>query len=189
VNQDEVITQQPNAKTPVGKKIGAAVLVICGIILVLFVVSHFPNRRSSGKRHPCLNHLKQLSVAVRMYCEEHGRPPDLNKWCDQIMPILSFSTKMFVCPDAPRQAKETGYTYGLNPHFVIGDSRCVLLFETNGGWNKSGGADMMAFRNHGGRQKWSSVAFADGHVEVIRPEDAGKLKWQPEDVNSPNQSR
>jgi prepilin-type processing-associated H-X9-DG protein len=50
----------------------------------------------------------------------------------------------------------------------------VLLFETNGGWNKFGGPEILTTENHYG--KGSNILFNDGHVRFVSHE-FDKLKW------------
>ena len=52
----------------------------------------------------------------------------------------------------------------------------VMLFETKGGWNRSGGAELLAAENH--KREGCNVSFNDGRVRFVRREDFGKLKWE-----------
>jgi prepilin-type processing-associated H-X9-DG protein len=54
----------------------------------------------------------------------------------------------------------------------------VLLFETNNGWNQSGGLELLTTENH--RGEGCNVVFCDGHVEFIQAEDIDKLRWTAE---------
>jgi prepilin-type processing-associated H-X9-DG protein len=51
----------------------------------------------------------------------------------------------------------------------------VLLFETNPGWNQSGGPELLKTDNH--CDKGCHILFIDGHVEFVRIEDINKLRW------------
>jgi prepilin-type processing-associated H-X9-DG protein/prepilin-type N-terminal cleavage/methylation domain-containing protein len=72
--------------------------------------------------------------------------------------------------------------FAINPNAEPNSpANVVLLFSTKGGWNQSGGPELLTFDNHRGRG--ANVLFNDGHVEFVKPEDAGKLKWKAEDAN------
>ena len=45
-------------------------------------------------------------------------------------------------------------------------------------------ADRNYFIDNHYERKGANVLFNDGHVEFIKPEDVGKLKWKAEDVNN-----
>jgi prepilin-type processing-associated H-X9-DG protein len=58
-------------------------------------------------------------------------------------------------------------------------SKVVLLFESEPGWNRFGGPELLTFDNHGGRG--CNILFSDGNVRFIKPEDANDLKWKPDE--------
>jgi prepilin-type processing-associated H-X9-DG protein len=53
-----------------------------------------------------------------------------------------------------------------------------LLFETKGG-NQFGGPELLSFGNHKG--KGCNILFNDGHVEFVKKEQLGQLKWKVEE--------
>ena len=53
----------------------------------------------------------------------------------------------------------------------------VLIFETDGGWNLSGGRELLPAKpRHSGAY---AVGFADGHAEMVRDARLEKLRWEP----------
>ena len=54
-------------------------------------------------------------------------------------------------------------------------SKLVMIFESDLGWNGSGGREAVIRqpRHPGG----VVVGFADGHVKVVKPEELVKLQW------------
>jgi prepilin-type processing-associated H-X9-DG protein len=52
----------------------------------------------------------------------------------------------------------------------------VLLFECDGGWNRSGGAELLTTSHHEG--KGCGVLFADGHVAFVAAEVIPLLRWE-----------
>jgi len=53
----------------------------------------------------------------------------------------------------------------------------VMIFESDAGWNTSGGRELMVSRHMGGRV--CVVAFADGSVQEIRQSQLNTLRWNP----------
>jgi prepilin-type processing-associated H-X9-DG protein len=54
-----------------------------------------------------------------------------------------------------------------------------MIFESDGGWNANGGAELMITRGHGGRGRLTGVAFADGSVQVELLSQVNTLVWNP----------
>jgi len=72
-------------------------------------------------------------------------------------------------------------SYAINPNAKLDcrfPAKTVLLFESNPGWNQSGGPELSTTPNHGG--KGCNVLFCDGHVEFVRAEDINNLQWTAE---------
>ncbi|MHC4783667.1 MAG: H-X9-DG-CTERM domain-containing protein [Planctomycetota bacterium] len=53
----------------------------------------------------------------------------------------------------------------------------VLLFESAPGWNQIGGPEDVVTDRHGEKNPGANIAFADGHVEFVKPEDIPTLHW------------
>jgi prepilin-type processing-associated H-X9-DG protein len=131
-------------------------------------------RQSMG----CRAHLQELGQALRKYANDHGdRYPFATNWCD-VLRGRDDSPQAFVCPAASAGPRST-YAYnaklsGLEEPQVT--PKTVMLFEIEGGWNVSGGPDLMLQRPRHGSQ---NVCFADGSVETVAPERLGELRWDP----------
>ena len=125
----------------------------------------------------CSSNLKQLGILMSLYAKDHdGKYPDPNRWCDSLIkhfkPLKPID-KRFVCPGA----KAVPSHYAMNPNAdPNGPSDLVLLFDTKGGWNQYGGPEMLTFDNH--RGKYCNIVFVDYHVELIEPNDVGRLRWE-----------
>ena len=60
---------------------------------------------------------------------------------------------------------------------VQSPAETVLIFETDGGWNVTGGRELLPVKpRHGGAY---AVGFADGHAELVRTARLEKLRWEP----------
>jgi prepilin-type processing-associated H-X9-DG protein len=152
--------------------------------------------QSLGQRAVCMSNLKQLCVSTMMYAENNkGQYPTADKWCDLLGPYYGNNGKVLICPATQKSkcgfAKMCGYTtdpnakhqcsYAINPN-AKRDCRfpatTILFFESNPGWNQSGGPELLTTQNHG--DKGCNVVFCDGHVEFVRAEDINNLRWTAE---------
>jgi prepilin-type processing-associated H-X9-DG protein len=128
----------------------------------------------------CVNNMKQLSVAVRIYASDHkDQFPPAATWCDAIFTDAGAATKLFQCP-AGDHSKRSDYAFnaklsGMDEKQVAPNT--VLFFETDGGWNVSGGPELMLKQPRHG--KTFVVAFADGSVQMLDSSALAALKWSP----------
>jgi len=87
--------------------------------------------------------------------------------------------KCFICP----ANKKGRCHYAMNPNCEPkSPSDMVLLFETKDGWNQFGGPEILTLENHNG--KGCNVLFNDRHVEFVKIEQLGQLKWKVEEKDS-----
>ena len=127
----------------------------------------------------CVNNMKQLALAVRIYSGDHeDHFPPAATWCDAIKTDVD-SERTFKCPAGNPDAR-CHYAFnskldGLEEKNINPDT--VLLFETDGGWNVSGGPELMLRQSR--HLKTFGVAFADGHVEQLTGPRLAGLRWNP----------
>ena len=128
---------------------------------------------------PRPDNLKQLGIAFLVYSEDTGNYPTLENWCDLIKVYLGKGNEIILrCPEA----KRAECNYAMNPYCEPNSpSDTVLLFETNGGWNLSGGPELLTTENH--KKKICNVLFNDYTVKSIKEDEIKNLKWNAE-INS-----
>lgn len=155
-------------------------LSLVGIALVLPMMK-LQQRQAFQRAHTinCVNNVKQLSLAVRIYAgdNEDVFPPGTN-WCEAVFSNVG-SQKVFWCPGETNQARSAyalnAAVAGLKEEDVAPDT--VVLFESDAGWNASGGKELMiAQPRHGDR--WV-VGYADGSVHQLTAAQLSKLRWNP----------
>jgi len=156
-----------------------------------------PQVQAIGLRMRCAANLKNLWYRFQLYYEIAAtmvRPSSASKektypmsseWCDAMLqpfyhdvgpPEAPFKwdEKRYICPSAGEGKNH----YAMNPdckHDSPGDT--VLLFETNGDWNQSGGPELFTFDNHD--PKGGCILLNDGTVKFIRTtEELQKLRWK-----------
>ena len=168
------------------------VIAIIGI-LAAFLIPTLGGAREAGKKSACLNNLRQIGIATRMYSEEHGftlphqaysttMPAwimDINNYLDDQGVFRCPSHKDYVPYTAPGSNGECeSYAYnwrisGKHMTGIISSSRCIIVGDSTkkGGWTNPVG--------YGRRPRYytwldtpgirhsngSNILFVDGHVK------------------------
>ncbi len=165
------------------KAIGSVMFSSCTLVFFVFcIVASLQNAQEMANDINCMNNLKQLALEIRLYQDGNNEVfPPSNNWCDAIQ-STNTNGRLFRCPSAAKKLP-CGYAMnnrleGLKNTGEIPDDT-VLLFESNAGWNASGGPELVAKRHH-----TLHVAYTDGSVQYIKAEDVSKLRWNPL-TNSP----
>jgi prepilin-type processing-associated H-X9-DG protein len=126
----------------------------------------------------CASNLRLLAAMVMLYPNGHnGQLPPAATWCDAIQTNILLPSCYQCIADPGRRcafafnAKLDGRKASeINP-------QTVLLFESDAGWNGTGGAERLKPHSHSTRSV--NVAFADGSVRAIRRSQLGALRWEP----------
>jgi prepilin-type processing-associated H-X9-DG protein len=126
----------------------------------------------------CINNLKQLGLGVKLYAVNHNDQfPSAATWCDTIQGGVG-SPKVFQCPTEPNRRCAFAFNaklVGKKENEI--DPQTVLLFESDAGWNGSGGPSELRPHLHSSRSV--NVALADGSVQSIPRSQLGTLRWDP----------
>lgn len=152
--------------------------MLTSVVLLLFWIWHSPGSPFTVRKR-CAANLRSLGIAISIYTTgDYAMPAD--KWCDLLVEGgYVESEKQFRCP----ATKNGRCHYAMNPNASPHSSpQVVLLFETKGGWNQSGGADLLAAGNHGATG--CNILFNDLHAEWVRRERFGQLNWGEEVRNT-----
>ena len=115
-----------------------------------------------------------------LYRRKNNPYPDPAEWCDVIMR----NRATYVSEERMRGhmrcplGGEGKCHYAMNPHCEPNSPPdTVLLFETEGGWNKHGGPEFFTFDHH--EPRGGCVLLNDGTSIFIRTEDElKKLRWK-----------
>ena len=163
------------------QKIIWPIVIAAGLIVLLILSYAYVQYKSPyGEarwyhRILCKSNMKRLGVEFMRYALDHNDAyPDPNKWCDIISQNSGFDKEIFRCPDD----KSGPCSYAMNPdcRSFFTPNEVVLLFEAKGGWNRSGGPQLLNPDNH--LAKGSNVLFNNGLVEFVEPKDFNSLKWK-----------
>lgn len=127
----------------------------------------------------CVNNMKQLALAARIYAGSHNNQlPPAATWCDALSSEVA-SPRVFQCPAANLNDR-CDYAFNANLDGLNVDSvnpNTVLFFESNPGWNLSGGPELMLRQSR--HFRLFIVAFADGHIEQATAARLASLRWNP----------
>jgi prepilin-type processing-associated H-X9-DG protein len=171
-----------------GHGVALAGTIVSGCLLLMMpmmagmLLPALAKAREKATSMACMNNTKQLNLALMMYAEDHnGTFPSTTTWCDSIQSYLGGGPGPFLCPLGPPNQRSH---YALNSAVagaavkdIREPARTVLVFETDGGWNVAGSRELLPSKGrHGGAY---IVGFADGHVEMVRPEHMGQRRWSP----------
>ena len=169
---------EPTAANGKPKNQFSPLRVVIGVLIGVAVLAGFiyppvpPIPKSHARRLVCLVNLRTLTLGLNTYAGEHGGVyPAAEKWCDLV---------------ADRYVPEEGFRcrsggpgrchYAVNPLAdPNGDPNVVLLFECDGGWNQSGGPELLTMKHH--EDKGSCVSFVSGDVRFVERAEIPSLKW------------
>lgn len=159
-----------------GKGLVSKVIIIYIAVLSL-ITSGYIVAAKSFSHEDCGGNLRIISHAMWAYVEDNdGKFPTADKWCTLLIQNTDLQRGRFVC----KSAKWGLSNYAINPNAEPTSPRnMVLLFETKGGWNQAGGADLLALDNHDGAG--CNVMFVNGYVGFVKTRWLGALKWKIED--------
>jgi len=138
----------------------------------------FAKAKERAQMINCVNNVKQLSLAVRMYAVDNGNTfPYATNWCDVIQKNVG-SPKAFQCPADPGLRCAFAYNRKL-AGMMDGEinPQAVMFFESNAGWNAAGGSELFAAHKHSRTR--IVVGFADGSVQQLPRSQLDTLRWEP----------
>lgn len=159
-----------------------AAVVINSFLIFVAVFSLYGQGdiRDIAQRMVCGTNLSRLGKAMLIYANDYDdKYPTADKWCDLLIEYAEVTEKQFRCPGN----REERCSYAMNPNCGSNSPNdVVLLFETKGGWNQFGGPELLTTENHKG--EGCNILFNDIHVEFVKPEEIGKLKWEEDGISN-----
>ncbi len=168
-----------------GRGIALAGTIVSAVFLLFvpiqagLLLPALANAKSKAQRISCVSNLKQLAMAVRIYeSDNNDHFPAATNWCDAIQVNVG-NPVVFRCPVAD-PSQRCGYAFNAklaNAEEGKVDPSTVMLFETDGGWNLSGGQELMLSQPR--HRTMYVVAFADGSVQQVSAARLGTLRWDP----------
>ena len=155
------------------------ILLFCAFVGWTILSAIVPYKPS--KQLICNANIHSLSICCIVYYKDHDVWPTKENWCDSIK-TYTYEEKrnIFFCP-----IDKTGpCSYAMNENIPADANELppdlVLLFESAPGWNQVGGPDDVATDRHGEKNPGANIAFADGTVRFVKPENVPNLRWTVE---------
>jgi hypothetical protein len=164
-----------------GKRMAIAALMICALWIIGIPVSGYfairQAQRGMYSRQNCHMHATSLANSLRIISiANNGTYPSADSWCDAIRREVT-STNHYQCPHDPKKGI-CGFAYNeklsgaRNPH-----PRTVMIFESDLGWNSSGGIEDAV--TNGRHRGYIVIGYADGSVSGMSPSGLKTLRWDP----------
>ena len=179
-----------DAISPAPKRLGRRVLQVVLAAAALCIVAGLLLPRSSApdkaKQIRCVQNLHKAAAGLlRAAVGNDGRFPPTNHWPDALLSAAAsgpaWTSEKLICP-ADTTSRPLPYTtYAFNraldgKRLAEVDLLTVMLFESAGGWNVSGGQTEVLLSWHNGTV---NVALVDGSVQECTPTRLAKLNWGP----------
>jgi len=149
-----------------------------GVLLPALSKARYQRQYDRPQYSDCGVNVKKIALAIRLYADEHeGKCPPAAQWCDDVLPNLD-GRQIFKCPQ--RRGAESAYGFnaklaGRTLSAIPPDT--VIIFETDKGWNATGGESEVVTSPPHGRN--FVFGFADGSVREITKEELAELRWEP----------
>jgi prepilin-type processing-associated H-X9-DG protein len=158
-----------------GITVSAVALPIVLALLMAILMPALSKTRVLAIRVVCGANMHGIANAISMYADDTGAFPTTSKWCDLLIDNQYVNEEQFRC----RAATEGPSNYALNSNIeklpAAPPPDMVLLFETQPGWNQSGGPEVLTTENHHG--DGCNVVFIDGHVKFVHQHELKDLRW------------
>ncbi len=161
----------------------SAVFILIGMLAVpaALLLPALAKAKQKAQTISCMNDVKQLQLAVLRYSGDNKDVlPSATVWCDAITQYAG-SPGTLHCPvgDASQRGH---YAFnsklsGLPIEKITNLTTTVMIFETVGGWNVSGGPEVMLKTPR--HPMGFVVGFANGHTELVTPSRLSQLNWEP----------
>ncbi|MBE0542628.1 MAG: DUF4190 domain-containing protein [Verrucomicrobia bacterium] len=167
-----------------GNGLAIAGTVVSGVFLLLIPIQAamllpaLAKAKQRAQTITCINNVKQLSLAVRMYSvASDDRFPPAENWSEVIQHEVH-ANKVFQCPSDPSLRCAFAYNRKLGglPEDEI-NPQTVLFFESDAGWNAAGGPELFSPHKHS--RTSVIVGFADGSVRQLPRAEVESLRWDP----------
>ena len=171
-----------------GKGLAIAGIIVSSLLLAFsllllpaMLLPALAKAKAKAQNITCMNNVRQINLAVLMHAQSNTNTcPPAATWCDSIQNSV-VSANVFKCK-AGNDTHRCHYAFnakldGLNMDDIKNPALTVLVFETDGGWNISGGSELKPTKSrHAGKVV---VGFADGHAELVDETRLPQLQWEP----------
>lgn len=149
-------------------------------ILVAILLPAIAAARDQARAVMCMSNLRQITTAAQAYAADmKNRLPPPDSWPEKLLPYMG-SEDVLNDPSETAAGRAVAMNAALDDMHLdaVRDAgRTVLFFACAPGAPPAGGPELLPPepRYRGGH----IIAFCDGHVERVPPEELGNLIWDP----------
>lgn len=167
-----------------GQGLAIAGVIISAVFLLLLPALVLPGVKKAKSQVlgiACMGNAQQINLAIIMHTQANTNTfPPAATWCDAIQGNLVL-TNAFQCLAADKTHR-CHYAFnaklnGLSMDEIKNPAQTVMIFETDGGWNVSGGSELRPTKSRHDRKV--IVGFVDGHSEMVDESRLSQLQWEP----------
>jgi prepilin-type processing-associated H-X9-DG protein len=167
-----------------GQGLAIAGLILSGLFILIMPALLLPalaKGQAKARTISCVNNATVIAQAVVMHAQANTNTcPPAATWCDAIQTEVG-SDRAFQCPTGDEKHR-CHYAYnakldGVSLDKVTNPGQTVLVFETDGGWNLSGGSELLPKKVRHNRTV--VIGYVDGHVETMTESRLSQLQWEP----------
>ena len=170
-----------------GLGLAIAGIVVSGIMILmlpLFAAMLLPalaKAKAKAQSITCMNNARQITLGVMIHASSNTNLcPDATTWCDTILPEVG-NQQIFLCKEGNENDRShfafNAKLSGVDLDQIKNPATTVMIFETRGGWNQSGGPELLLTNPRHNHK--IVVGFADGHAEMVSDTQLARLNWQP----------
>lgn len=155
-----------------------SVAVIAMLTAILFPV--FSRAREQASSSMCQSNVRQLCQAALLYSDDNnGKYPPAANWCDATKKYVRVPD---VYKDPSAEDKPCGYGFnsalgGVSEADIAHLADTVLIFESDRGWNASGGREAMIAKSR--HIDGFNIGYADTHAAKVYEYELSQLVWSP----------
>ncbi|MBN1974767.1 MAG: hypothetical protein JW787_14095 [Sedimentisphaerales bacterium] len=167
--------------------------IAAGAMLIFLWWAETCMPQSTALRMGCADNMANIWKTFSKYSRDNQRKyPEPEQWCNAILKYDQVKKNDFLCTEIkygwkrqvflwPVPKNHKSY-YAMNPNCEPNSPKdIVLLFETKGGWNLSGGPELLTTQNH--RGQGCNILFNGGYVDFISTNKIADLRWNAEKKN------
>jgi hypothetical protein len=116
--------------------------------------------------------LHNTYTTMLKYLDKNGTYPSAENWQDLLLPYFGDNNDVFTLPSKVNTINTIAFNPNAKPD---SPKNVVLLFESTGGWNAHGQADLLAPKSNG--KPGCFIVFNDGETKFIPPDQIKDLNW------------
>ncbi len=164
-----------------GIVLSAIFILVMPLFFAAMLLPALSKAKAKAQGIHCKNNARQITLGIILYANDNTNAcPRAENWCDAILSDVG-TNRIFQCKAATGDST-SHFSYnkkldGFDLEKIKDAATTVMIFESDGGWNSSGGSELLLQKPRHARTV--VVGFADGHVEMVNESQLSDLNWEP----------